>query len=140
MTLELGTRILRVVCAAGALGFVALVGSVYVPALQASTPLQVHDFVSLAAVAFALLIPVSYAFATGHRRDTAMMIGSVGIVLILGGFFLWLWASLIADGFSLRFLIEDSFPRNLFFLLGMAIMAVNAVVCLRSLRHPVATE
>ena len=134
MTVGFGTKVLQAVCAAGALCFVALVGTVYARALQAGTTLEMRDVIPLVAAAFALLVPASYALGAGRRRDAAMMIGSLGLVLVLGGFFVWIWASLIADGFSLRFVLRDGFPRNLFFFVGLALLAANAIVCLRSLR------
>ena len=130
----MATKVLRALCTAGALGFLALVGFVYVSGLQAGTTLQNRDLIPLAAAAFALIIPASYALGAGRRRDTAMMIGSAGLVVVLGGLSVWIWASLIADGFSLRFLLRDGFPRNLLFFLGLALFAANAFLCRRSLR------
>jgi hypothetical protein len=132
-------KILRAVCAAVAFGFIALVGYFYAPVLQAGQTLQSQDAIPLAAAAFALLIPASYALTAGRRRDALMMVGSVGVTLLLGCFAVWVWVSLVADGYSLRSVLRDGFPRNLFFFLGLALLAANAIVCFRSLRLRVET-
>jgi hypothetical protein len=132
-----GPTILRGASAAIACSFLVLVGYTYFEQ-EAGTALEREEVFILAASAFALLVPASYAFRGGNRRNTLMMIGSAGLVLVLGSFMAWVWVALIADGFSLRSILRGGFPRNLLFVLSLAILAANAITCLRSLRRAAA--